>query len=333
MALPRIQPVSSHTAKVIAAPTAAMTAFWLTLPFETATTRIQIWNTPLNTMKPLDFYKMFLNTEFQGVAKIPKHSLSLFNGLTAGTGYKAVQGGFRYLAQPLIKEGFHNQPTLHSFYQQTFGNYAKPLLSATAGSVVGVLEVGLLPLDTIKKVCMASKTRLSNRDIFRMLLKENVKLYRGAQWTAARNATGGFCQFGAYEFVMKFGFGVENSRDATKTQLALAAGAGGVAMTALTNPFEVLKVRAQTQKTAAELKGISYLFRGTSLKVITKSPSATLALFFAETYAHWLDTRLTHLARTSDASRFFQAVPAVDKTVTTEVPKPLYRRPRGSFID
>jgi len=276
----------SQSSRLFGAAAGTLTAFCINLPFETATTRLQIQNKKFYAMTGGETYKMLFNNNYNGISNVPKHLTSLTNGFTAGVSYKLVQGTFRYYTQPTIKQFFHENHSIHSFFQFSFGEtFWKPMMEATAGSVTGLLEVGLLPLDTIKKVCMANENRINTRDIGKMLIHENYRLYRGATWTAARNITGSFFQFGGYASTMKFWFDLDDYRDATKSQIATASLVGGVAMTGLTNPFEVLKVRRQTKRSAEGVKGTSYLFKGTTLKVITKSPIAALSLFFYHYYA------------------------------------------------
>jgi len=280
----------SQSSRLFGASAGTLTAFCINLPFETATTRIQISNKQFHTMNRPEFYKMLFNNEYNGISALPRHLTSLSNGFVAGVCYKLVQGTFRYYTQPTIKHFFFENQRINAVFKESFGEkFWRPMMEATAGSATGLLEVGLLPLDTIKKVCMANEKRINIYSIYRMLVQENVRLYRGATWTAARNMTGSFFQFGGYAFTMKFWFNLDDYRDATKSQIATASLVGGVAMTGLTNPFEVLKVRRQTKKPAEGVKGISYLFKGTTLKVVTKSPIAALSLFFYHYYAQWFE--------------------------------------------
>jgi len=309
----------SSSSRLFGAAAGTLTAFCVNLPFETATTRLQISNKQLNTMNKVELYKMLFNSEYKGIRQFPKHVTSLANGFSAGISYKLVQGTFRYYTQPTIKQFFHQNQNIHSFFHRTFGEkFSKPMMEATAGSTTGLLEVLLLPLDTIKKVCMANEHRIRSSDIFRMLINENMRLYRGANWTAARNITGSFFQFGGYAFTMRYWFNLEDYRDATKSQIATASLVGGVAMTSLTNPFEVLKVRRQTKKPADGVKGISYLFKGTTLKVLTKSPIATLSLFFYHYYAQWYEKQF--LGQLIPSPVFSAAMEGIEAKAKAEEP-------------
>jgi len=183
----------SQSSRLFGAAAGTLTAFCINLPFETATTRIQVSNKKLYNMSRFEFYKMLFNNDFRGISNIPKHLTTLSNGFLAGLSYKLVQGTFRYYTQPTIKHIFHENQQIHGVFQQTFGEkFWKPMMEAAAGSMTGLLEVGLLPLDTIKEVCMANEKRVNVYEICRMLVHENVRLYRGATWTAARNITGSF---------------------------------------------------------------------------------------------------------------------------------------------
>ncbi len=87
---------------------------------------------------------------------------------------------------------------------------ASILISATAGSIMGVGEIILLPLDVLKIKAQTNPDQLSGKGAFQILrqvsctnkicraktklnflaLKEGFQLYKGAGWTAARNAPG-----------------------------------------------------------------------------------------------------------------------------------------------
>jgi len=156
----------SPPARLFGAGAGTLTAFCVNLPFETATTRIQISNKKFTKINPSEFYTLILNNQYNGIAHFPKHLQSLANGFTAGVLYKFVQGTFRYWCQPTIKDYYQNTKTINDFFKKTFGEkYSKPMREAAAGSTTGLLEVGLLPLDTLKKLWLFRNSRgLSDYD-------------------------------------------------------------------------------------------------------------------------------------------------------------------------
>jgi hypothetical protein len=262
----------SPTARLFGAGAGTLTAFFINLPSEVVTTRIQIANKKMNHMNSHDFYEMVFKTPYKGLAHMPKHMQSLGNGLTAGAVYKITQGTFRYWYQPVVKNHFQNTASIKSVFHQLFGEkFSQPMMEATAGSIAGVSELIFYPFDTIKKQCMASQERKTFFDMVYILKNDNIRLFKGAKWAAARNFCGSFFQFGGYAFTLSVVFQLEDYREATTTQKITAATIGGILMTALTNPFEVRKVRDQT-KTEGKILGLSGYFKGTTIKVLTKGP-------------------------------------------------------------
>lgn len=65
-------------------------------------------------------------------------------------------------------------------------------MHATAGSLVGIGEIVLLPLDVLKIKRQTNPEAFRGRGLFRIVADEGFGLYRGWGWTAARNAPGSF---------------------------------------------------------------------------------------------------------------------------------------------
>jgi len=68
--------------------------------------------------------------------------------------------------------------------------------SLTVGSLVGIGEIVLLPLDVLKIKRQTNPEAFRGRGIFRIISDEGFGLYRGWGWTAARNAPGSFAVCG-----------------------------------------------------------------------------------------------------------------------------------------
>lgn len=62
----------------------------------------------------------------------------------------------------------------------------------TMGSLIGIGEIVLLPLDVLKIKRQTNPEAFRGRGIVRIVKDEGFGLYRGWQWTAARNAPGSF---------------------------------------------------------------------------------------------------------------------------------------------
>jgi hypothetical protein len=88
-------------------------------------------------------------------------------------------------------------------FDSVFGKgTGKAVLHATAGrqvyfnitniSLIGIGEIFLLPLDVLKIKRQTNPEAFRGRGLFRIVRDEGFALYRGWEWTAARNAPGSF---------------------------------------------------------------------------------------------------------------------------------------------
>lgn len=66
------------------------------------------------------------------------------------------------------------------------------LIGADWSSIVGIGEIVLLPLDVLKIKRQTNPEAFRGRGLFKIISDEGMGLYRGAGWTAARNAPGSF---------------------------------------------------------------------------------------------------------------------------------------------
>lgn len=119
------------------------------------------------------------------------------------------------------------------------------MIYAVAGSIMGVGEIVLLPLDVLKIKAQTNPESLQGRGIFKILADEGLNLYRGASWTAARNAPGSFALFGGSALVKDRVFKLEKYSDATFMQDSIASVAGAVASITVAQPLDVIKTRIQ----------------------------------------------------------------------------------------
>lgn len=65
-------------------------------------------------------------------------------------------------------------------------------MHATAGSIIGIGEIVILPLDVLKIKRQTNPEAFRGRGLFKIIADEGFGLYRGWGWTAARNAPGSF---------------------------------------------------------------------------------------------------------------------------------------------
>ena len=59
-------------------------------------------------------------------------------------------------------------------------------------SLIGIGEIFLLPLDVLKIKRQTNPEAFRGRGLFKIIADEGFALYRGWEWTAARNAPGSF---------------------------------------------------------------------------------------------------------------------------------------------
>lgn len=129
-------------------------------------------------------------------APIARRMLSLFPGLGYAAGYKVAQRIYKFGGQPWFND------LLSSHYKSSFTNTfgerkGKLMMQATAGSLTGIGEVVLLPLDVLKIKRQVNPEAFRGRGVLRIFMEEGTSLYRGWGWTMARNAPGSFavCNF------------------------------------------------------------------------------------------------------------------------------------------
>lgn len=88
--------------------------------------------------------------------------------------------------------------------------------------------MALLPLDGLKVKAQANPRSLAGRGALEILTSEGRGLYRGAAWTAARNAPGSFALFGGASLVKEHMFLLDRPENATLFQTFVASVAGAV---------------------------------------------------------------------------------------------------------
>lgn len=127
----------------------------------------------------------------QAQKSLPTKFISLFPGLGYAAGYKVLQRIYKYGGQPVVRDYL----TTHygSQFEKAFGKKTgKAILHSTAGSLIGIGEIILLPLDVLKIKRQTNPEAFRGRGIFKIIADEGFGLYRGWGWTAARNAPGSF---------------------------------------------------------------------------------------------------------------------------------------------
>lgn len=171
--------------------------------------------------------------------------LSLFPGLGYAAGYKVSQRIYKYGGQPFVRDYL---ATHHGGkFDRAFGKGSgKAILHATAGSLIGIGEIVLLPLDVLKIKRQTNPEAFRGRGLFKIISDEGFGLYRGWGWTAARNAPGSFALFGGSAFAKEM-LGLTDYNAATWGQNFIASIAGASSSLVVSAPLDVIKTRIQNK--------------------------------------------------------------------------------------
>lgn len=211
---------------------------------------------------------------------------SLFPGLSFAAGYKILQRVYKFGGQPWVREQMD-----HRFG----GNRNRIMTHALAGSVIGVGEVVLLPLDVLKIKSQNNQEALRGRGLVEILRTEKIgRLYKGAGWTAARNGPGSFSLFGGSALVKEKIFGLHSFHDATFLQNIVASAVGSIASITVASPLDVIKTRLQSRdfankdngfkilKDLVRNEGVGALFKGLVPKLLIVGPKLIFSFAIAQ---------------------------------------------------
>lgn len=182
----------------------------------------------------------------KAAAPLGRKFVSLFPGLGYAAGYKVLQRIYKYGGQPVARDYL----TKHygSDFENAFGKKTgKAILHSTAGSLIGIGEIVLLPLDVLKIKRQTNPEAFRGRGVLRIVADEGFGLYRGWGWTAARNAPGSFALFGGSAFAKEYVFKLQDYNKATWFQNFVASIAGATASLVVSAPLDVIKTRIQNR--------------------------------------------------------------------------------------
>ncbi|KAI0261386.1 mitochondrial carrier [Gloeopeniophorella convolvens] len=264
----------SGTARILGSGTSGVAELLIFHPVDTIAKRLmsnKAKNVSLSGLSPIIFRDY-------ATAPLGRKLLSLFPGLGYAAGYKVSQRIYKFGGQPWIND------VLSKNYKTNFTNVfgerkGKMMMQATSGSLTGIGEVVLLPLDALKIKRQVNPEAFRGRGVVRIFLEEGTTLYRGWGWTIARNAPGSFALFGASAVTKDYVLGVSDYSKATWTQNFVASVAGAVASITVAAPLDTIKTRIQNanfeQKTSGVTvirdllreEGASALFKGLTPKV------------------------------------------------------------------
>jgi Mitochondrial carrier protein len=183
-----------------------------------------------------------------------------------------------------------------STFNSTFGpSTGKAILNATAGSLIGIGEIILLPLDVLKIKRQTNPAAFRSRGFLRIVADEGMGLYRGAGWTAARNAPGSFALFGGSAFAKEKIFHLQDYNAASWSQNFVASICGASASLIVSAPLDVIKTRIQNRNfespesgfrivgSMVRNEGFTSFFKGLTPKMLMTGPKLVFSFWLAQT--------------------------------------------------
>jgi hypothetical protein len=296
----------SGTARVLGSGAAGITELCLFHPTDTVAKRLM--SSTKSVVVRGDFGASMANANtiiFRDAANlgVVGKAKSMFPGFGFAAGYKVLQRVYKFGGQPACKDliNAHAGPAL----KQRFGkNTGAVLASGAAGAIMGVGEIALLPLDVLKIKAQTNPAALKGRGLVELCLTEGRGLYRGAGWTAARNAPGSFALFGGSALVHHGVYGLEHAREASVMQNFVASIAGAIASITVAAPLDVVKTRVQNKPFDAPESGVqivrklirdegfSAFFKGLTPKIIVVGPKLIFSYTVAMSMISFFDEKL-----------------------------------------
>jgi hypothetical protein len=252
-------------------------------------TQVVVLNSPAQTATNLN-NAIFRNAAAEGISS---KAMSLFPGIGFGAAYKILQRVCKFGGQPVVLDALTKK--YGADFDERFGHKTgRTLLSATSGSLIGIGEVVLLPLDALKVKAQTAPEQLHGRGVVNIFTTEGFGLYRGAGLTVMRNAPGSFALFGGNTAAKIFmGVGEDGAR-ATWTQDAIASCVGAIASISVAQPLDVIKTRIQNRpfdspesgvtifKRLIQNEGVGGLFKGLTPKLLVVGPKLIFSFTVAQ---------------------------------------------------
>ncbi|KAJ3874149.1 mitochondrial carrier protein [Lentinula edodes] len=273
----------SGTARVLGSGTSGIAELLIFHPVDTVAKRLMSNKAKLfmslATLNPILFWDF-------ATASIGKKFFSLLSGLGYAAGYKVAQRVYKFGGQPyfndLINQHFRDQ------FTGAFGERkGKLMMQAAAGSLTGIGEVVLLPLDVLKIKRQVNPEAFRGRGIIWIIAEEKSALYRGWGWTTAQNAPGSFALFGAFAATKDYVLGVTDYSKVTWTQTFIASIAGAVASITVAVPLDTVKTRIQNANFENKVNGavgVTALFKGLTPRIIVVGHKLVFSCTLAQSF-------------------------------------------------
>ena len=281
---------TSTTVRVLGSATAGIAEIFLFHPIDTIAKRLMSNHTqlPLRTVIFKD----------KATAPLLQRYTSLFPGLGFAASYKILQRIYKFGGQPVVREYLmkYKQP-----FEDIFGKRYKVWMDATAGSIIGIGEIALLPLDILKIKSQTNPEALKGKQLVNLFTHNLRDLYRGAGWTAMRNAPGSFALFGGNSLAKNL---MEITERPTLLQTFISSTVGSVSSIMVSAPLDVIKTRIQNRpfnspesgftilKNLLKNEGVGGLFKGLVPKITVVGPKLIFSFTVAQRMIEFLHIRL-----------------------------------------
>jgi len=227
-------------------------------------------------------------------ASVGGRFFSLFPGLGYAAAYKVLQRVYKYGGQPFVRD--YLAKNHGDTFDRTLGKgNGKAIMHATAGSIIGIGEIVILPLDVLKIKRQTNPEAFRGRGVLRIVADEGFGLYRGWGWTAARNAPGSFALFGGSAAAKEYLYKLTDYNTASWSQNFVASIAGASASLIVSAPLDVIKTRIQNQNfeskvsgfkivsNMAKNEGFTSFFKGLTPKLLMTGPKLVFSFWLAQT--------------------------------------------------
>lgn len=155
------------SARVLGSAVAGVSELAIFHPVDTVAKRLMANETKVMVAGDLGMTTANLNnTIFKDAASkgMSQKVASLFPGIGFGAAYKVLQRIYKFGGQPVVREWMNRNhgDTFSNIFGHKLG---KTMASATAGSLIGIGEVALLPLDALKIKAQTAPEQLKGRGV------------------------------------------------------------------------------------------------------------------------------------------------------------------------
>lgn len=236
--------------------------------------------------------------------------LYLYPGSFYAVIYKVFQRIYKFAGQPLVRDYIDKHHRHSAAFTWLGAGQEQFLREGTAGCLIGMGEVFLLPLDRLKVLSQVNEAAMK-KGLVALVRQEGIRgMYTGIGITICRNAPGSFALFGGAAFTKNTIFGLRDEHHrlgsgepkkvkASVAQNMAASCVGACLSITVSNPMDVIKTRMQhathdvrvsTGKTIALIireEGVFFpFFKGLTPKILASAPKLIFTYSMTEYLYH-----------------------------------------------